>query len=156
MRAAPRQELEHHEERHDAGVGLGEVAEVVVRRDLAGEDGVLGAHALLDEGVADAAHERRPARTLDRLRHGPARTHVVEDLLARMLGQDRLGEERGHEVARNELARVVDEEAAVGVAVVRDTEVGAALSSTFATMNSRFSGRSGFGSWFGKLPSGSK
>ena len=29
-------------------------------------------------------------------------------------------------------------------------------SSVSRTMNSRFSGRSGFGSWFGKLPSGSK
>src|SRR5215471_18423967 len=29
-------------------------------------------------------------------------------------------------------------------------------SSVFAMMNSRFSGRSGFGSWFGKLPSGAK
>ena len=29
-------------------------------------------------------------------------------------------------------------------------------SSVFRTMNSRFSGRSGFGSWFGKVPSGSK
>ena len=29
-------------------------------------------------------------------------------------------------------------------------------SSVLATMNSRFSGSSGFGSWFGKLPSGSK
>ena len=52
-------------------------------------------------------------------------------------------------------ARVVDEEAAVGVAVVCDAEVGALLRH-LATMNSRFSGSSGFGSWFGKLPSGSK
>ena len=29
-------------------------------------------------------------------------------------------------------------------------------SSVLRTMNSRFSGSSGFGSWFGKLPSGSK
>ncbi len=29
-------------------------------------------------------------------------------------------------------------------------------SNTLATMNSRFSGSSGFGSWFGKVPSGSK
>ena len=29
-------------------------------------------------------------------------------------------------------------------------------SSVFATMNSRFSGSSGFGSWFGKVPSSSK
>ena len=35
--------------------------------------------------------------------------------------------QRGDEVARDELAGVVDEEAAVGVAVVRDAEVGALL-----------------------------
>ena len=36
--------LEHEQERNDAGVGLGEVAEVVVARDLAGEGRVLLAH----------------------------------------------------------------------------------------------------------------
>ena len=41
--------------------------------------------------------------------------------------QHRLGEERGGEVAGDELARVVDEEAAVGVAVEGDAEVGALL-----------------------------
>ena len=123
LRPALRDELEHDEERNDAGVRLREVAEVVVRRDLAGEDGVLGAHALLDERVADAIHERRPAGPLDRLGNGPARAHVVDDLLAGRLREHGLGEERGHEVAGDELARVVDEEAAVGVAVVRDAEV---------------------------------
>ena len=37
LRLRSRDELEHDEERNDARVGLGEVAEVVVRRDLAGE-----------------------------------------------------------------------------------------------------------------------
>ena len=60
------------------------------------------------------------------------------------------------EVAGDELARVVDEEAAVGVAVEGDAEVGAPPRASCATMNSRFSGSSGFGSWFGKVPSGSK
>ena len=59
---APRFEmqLEHEQERDDAGVGLGEVAEVVVRRDLAGEDRVLLAHPVLDERVADAVHSAVP------------------------------------------------------------------------------------------------
>src|SRR6185369_8715594 len=35
-------ELEHHEERHDAGVGLRELPEVVVGRDLAPEHRPLG------------------------------------------------------------------------------------------------------------------
>ena len=46
----------------DARVGLREVAEVVVRRDLAAEDRVLLAHAVLDERVADAVDERRRRR----------------------------------------------------------------------------------------------
>ena len=96
-----------------------------------------------------------PAR-LDRLGHGPARAHVVDDLRAGLLREHRLGEQRGDEVARDELAGVVDEEAAVGVAVERDPEVGLLLGASCATMNSRFSGSSGFGSWCGKVPSGSK
>src|SRR5213596_3504657 len=36
------------------------------------------------------------------------------------------------------------------------TPKSAPSSSVLATMNSRFSGKSGFGSWFGNVPSGSK
>ena len=67
-----------------------------------------------------------PARSIVS-RHGPARAHVVDDLAARLLCEDRLGQQRGDEVAGDELAGVVDEEAAVGVAVVRDAEVGPLL-----------------------------
>ena len=154
--AARRDELEHQQERDHAGVGLREVAEVVVRRHLAAEDRALVAHPLLDERVPDAVHQRLAARRADRLGHRPRRAHVVDHLAARLLREDRLGEQRGREVARHELARVVDEEAAVGVAVVGHAEVGALLASSCATMNSRFSGSSGFGSWFGNEPSGSK
>ncbi len=119
------QDLEHHEERDDAGVRLREVAEVVVRGDLAGEEGVLLAHPVLDERVADPVHERDPAGLLDRAGHRPARAHVVDDLRPGLLGEHRPGEQGRDEVARHELPRVVDEEAAVGVAVVGDPEVGA-------------------------------
>ena len=44
-----------------------------------------------------------------------------------LLLEDRLGQERRREVAGDELARVVDEEAAVGVPVEGDAEVGALL-----------------------------
>ena len=125
--AALRDELQHEQERNHARVGLEEVPEVVVAGDLAGEGGVLLADALLDERVADTVDERDPAGALDRLRHGPARAHVVDDLRARILLQHRLGEERRHEVARDELAGVVDEEAPVGVAVEGRAEVGAVL-----------------------------
>ena len=93
--------------------------------DLARKGGILLAHPRLDEGVADAVHERDSAVALDRFGHGSARSHVVDDLRAWLLLEHALGEQRGHEVAGDELARVVDEEAAVGVAVERDAEVGA-------------------------------
>src|SRR4029077_2697969 len=47
--AVPRHELAHQEERNRARVRLREVAEVVVRRDLAAEYRVVLAHPLLDE-----------------------------------------------------------------------------------------------------------
>ena len=96
-----------------------------------------------------------PPAALDRLRYGPRSAHVVDDLAARLFGEDQLGEERRDEVAGHEFARVVDEEAAVGVTVVCDAEIGALLA-RLAMMNSRFSGSNGFGSWFGNEPSGSK
>ena len=64
---------------------------------------------------------------LDRSRHRPARPHVVDHLRARFLSEHQLGEQGRGEVAGHELAGVVDEEAAVRVAVVRDTEIGAFL-----------------------------
>src|SRR6185437_12298529 len=67
------------------------------------------------------------AVALDRLRHCAARAHVVDDLRARLLREHELGEERGDEIARNELAAVVDEEAAIGVSVEGDAEVGTLL-----------------------------
>ena len=59
--------------------------------DLTPEHGALLAHAVFEERVADAIDERNAAGALDRLRHGPARAHVVEDLRARFLLEDRFG-----------------------------------------------------------------
>ena len=64
------------------------------------------------------------------------------------------GEQRGDEVAGDELAGLVDEEAAVGVAVEGDAEVGAVVAHLAEITSSRFSGSSGLGSWPGKSPSG--
>ena len=93
-----------------------------------------------------------PARR-DRVGHRARGAHVVEDRLARALAQQRLGEQRREEVAVDERARLVDEEAAVGVAVPGDAEVGAGLAHALDDQL-RFSGSSGLGSWSGKLPSG--
>ena len=101
--------------------------EVVVAGDLAAEHGALFAHAVLEEGMPDPVDERDAAGAFDRLRHRPARADVVEDLRARFPLDDRLGEESRDEVAGHELTGVVDEEAAVGVAVERDPDVGVLL-----------------------------
>ena len=65
-----------------------------------------------------------PPLARDHVGHGAAGAQVVEDLRAGVLEQQRLGEQRGDEVAGHELAVLVDEEAAVGVAVPGDAQVG--------------------------------
>ena len=99
-------------------------AEVVVTRDLAAEEDLLAAHALLEERVTDAVHERHATVGGDHVGNGAAGAQVVEDRRPRVLVQQRLGEQRRDEVAGHELAVLVDEEAAVGVAVPGDAEVG--------------------------------
>ena len=121
-----REQLEDQQRRDRAGVGVVEVGEVVVAGDLAAEDAALVAHARLEERVADAVDVRacrRPPRRCrrPRARRGRRRGSSAPGLLR----QQRLGEQRGEEVAVDERARVVDEEAAVGVAVPGDAEVGA-------------------------------
>ena len=117
--------LEHQQGRDHAVVGEPVLAEVEVAGDLAAEDRVLVAHALLDEGVADAVDERRAARAAHVVGDGARGAHVVHDARARLAPRERLAEHRRDEVARHVLALVVDEEAAVGVAVPGDPQVGA-------------------------------
>ena len=121
------EQLEDQQRRDRAGVRVVEVGEVVVAGDLAAEGAALVAHAGLEEGVADAVHVGLAAEALDEVGHRARGAHVVEDVGARLLLEDRLGQQRGQEVAVDERARVVDEEAAVGVAVPGDAEVGALL-----------------------------
>ena len=93
--------------------------------DLAAEDRALLAHPRLEEGVADAGEVGAAALGGDQVGHGAAGARVVEDRRAGVLGQRRAGEQGADEVAVAELAVAVDEEAAVGVAVPGDAEVGA-------------------------------
>ena len=93
--------------------------------DLAAEGRVLLAHPRLEEGVADAREVGAPALGGDQVGHGAAGARVVEDRRAGVLRQRRPGEQGADEVAVAELAAAVDEEAAVGVAVPGDAEVGA-------------------------------
>ena len=96
-------------------------------RDLAREERVLLADPVLDVGVAHPARHRPAAHPLDELGHGMRGPHVVDDRGARLALQHQLCDQRGDEVAGYELARVIDEEAAIPVAVERDAEVGPGL-----------------------------
>ena len=124
--AVDREQLEHQQRRDRPRVGVPEVAEVVVAGDLAAEGRALLAHPRLEEGVADAGEVGAAALGGDQVGHGAAGARVVEDRRAGVLGQRRAGEQGADEVAVAELAVAVDEEAAVGVAVPGDAEVGAA------------------------------
>ena len=57
---------------------------------------------------------------------------------------------------RDRLAALVDHEAAVGVAVEGEPEVGAVLDDRAPAGRRMFAGSSGFASWLGKVPSSSK
>ncbi len=94
-------------------------------RDLAAELGVALAHGDLEEGVADPVPVRLAATLAHRVGHRPAGADVVEDPCAGPLFEQLSGEQRREEVPVDEDAGVVDEEAAVGVAVPGDAEVGA-------------------------------
>ena len=93
-------------------------------RDLAAEDRRLVPHPLLDEGVAHAVHQGHAARGAHAVGHRPRGAHVVDDPRPRLAAGEGLAEDRGHEVARHVLPGVVDEEAAVGVPVPGDAQVG--------------------------------
>src|SRR5262249_6558035 len=99
----------------------------VVPRDLATENGAFFTHPALEERMTDAVHQRRSAVLRDGVLDGVARAHVVDDLRPGMLEKKRLGQERGHEIARDELAGPVDEAAAIGVAAPRDADVRSVL-----------------------------
>ncbi len=109
--------------RDEPVVGVEVVAEVVVPGHLAAEDRVLFAHAAFDERVPDAVHQRLAAVARHDVLHRVAGAHVVDDRRARMPHQERFGEQRRDEVAGDELAAAVDEEAAIGVAVPGNSHV---------------------------------
>ena len=92
---------------------------------LASEHGVQLAHAALEERVTDAVHHRLAAVLRRDVLDGIAGAQVVDDGRTGFLQHERLGEQRRHEIARDELAVFVDEEAAIGVAVPGDADFGA-------------------------------
>ena len=123
-RARLRQLLEHDQRGDDAGVGPEVLAEVVVRGVLAAEHRVGVGHDLLHERVADAALHRLAAELADHLGHGLRADHVVHDRFAGVAAEHRGGEDRGGGGPGDDLALVVDEDDAIGVAVEREPDRG--------------------------------
>ena len=74
--------------------------------------------------MAHTVDERLAAAGPDGVGHGAAGAQVVEDPGPGVAHEQRLGEQRGDEVAGHEGAVLVDEEAAVGVAVPGYAELG--------------------------------
>ena len=68
-----------------------------------------------------------PPALRDRFGHAAAADQVVEDLRAGIEAQRVDADERGHDVAADQRAVLVDDEHAVGVAVERDAEIAAVL-----------------------------
>ena len=66
------------------------------------------------------------------------------------------GDQRGDRAGADRLAALVDDEAAVGVAVEGEPEVGAVLDDRGLQVDAGCSGSSGLASWLGKVPSSSK
>ncbi len=120
-----RQVLRHHDPGNHAAVAVGEVAEVVVAAHLAAVDRVRLAHALLHERVAGLAlHGPAAGRAHDLLRV-PDDARVVHDRRAAVLFEERRREQADDVVAVDEAPLLVEEEAAVEVAVEGDADVGA-------------------------------
>ena len=111
----------------DARVGPEVVAVVVVARVLPAEDGARLGHHLLDDGVAHLGADGHAAHFGHDLGHHVGADEVVEDRLARVLGQHGRGHQRRRQRAGHGLGLLVDQEDAVGVAVEGQADVGAVL-----------------------------
>ena len=113
--------------REHAGVGTPEVAEVEVAGVLATEDRAGLRHRGLDERVAHpSAYGNAPVLGHD-LGDRTRGDEVVDDRGARVLGELAYGDERRQRGRVDDVTALVDHEAAIGVAVEREAEIGAGL-----------------------------
>ena len=117
-----------------AGVGEPEVAEVVVGAVLPAEHGVVAGHLALDERVADAGAHPAGAGRGDDLGDLGRADDVVDDgdvsgirAVGDRAGDLAAGDERGDRAGAHRFSALVDDEAAVGVAVEGQADVGVVL-----------------------------
>ena len=95
----------------------------MMRAHLAAVDGVDLAHLILDERVPALAHDGLAAEALGDLDRVPNEPRIVDDARAFVLLEEGFGKEADHVVALDEAALLVEEEAAVEVAVPRHAKV---------------------------------
>ncbi|MCO5606194.1 hypothetical protein L7F22_060381 [Adiantum nelumboides] len=151
---------QHVQRREHAGVGLPEVAEVVVRGVLAAEHRAGLGHRRLDERVAHPGAHRAPAVLGDDLRHRARGDQVVDD---RDVGLA-VGGARASSRAATSPVMALGLTASPRSSTAKQRSASpskarprSAPSATTAFCRStRFAGSSGFASWFGKVPSSSK
>ena len=113
--------------REHAGVSAPEITEVEVTGVLTTEHRVRLGHGCLDKGMADARAHRGAAVLEDDLGHGLRGNHVVNDRGARRLLQLARRDQGGQGRWADELAALVNKEAAIGVTVEGQPNVGTDL-----------------------------
>ncbi len=110
--------------RDHAAIAIDEVAEVVVGRHFATIDRALIAHRLFDKGMAGAGLHRDTARGGHDILGVPDHARVMDDLGPGLFGEENLGQQANDIFAVDEGTGVVEEEAAVEIAVPGDAQIG--------------------------------
>ncbi len=118
-----RQDLRDQQPGNHAAVAIGEAAKIMVRAHLAAVHAVDLAHALLDEGMAGLRQHRVAAAGLDHLDRVPGQARIVHHPAARLAAQQHRGQQADDVVTLDEPAVLVEEKAAVEVAVPGDAEI---------------------------------
>ena len=97
----------------------------MVRTHLAAVDCIFLAHPFLDEGVAGLALHRTATEGLHQVHRVPGQAWIVHDGGPRILQQERHRQQAHQVVALDKLAALIEEKAAIEVAIPGDAHVGA-------------------------------
>ena len=98
----------------------------MMRAHLPAVDRIDLAHLLLDEGMSGTALHRLAAEPPDDVDGVPGQARVVDDARAGVTLQERLGQQPDQVIALDEAAVLVEEEAAVEIAIPGQADVRAA------------------------------
>ena len=107
-----------------AGIGFEGIAEVEVPGEFAAEDALRIGEGFFHEDVADALALGAAAGVQDFFADHAAGAQVIDDCGAGLGFQEVFGQEGGQNIAADDAGLFIDEDAAVGVAVEADSEIG--------------------------------